>query len=47
MNNLLINIHNFIHNTVSNIDSWIVAKPKQAIWVAIFIAGVIIGAILF
>jgi hypothetical protein len=30
MNNILTNIHNFIHDTAINVDIWIKANPKQA-----------------
>jgi len=47
MNTILNSIHNFIHNVAIKVDSWIVANPKYSLWGSIFLAGIIIGALLF
>jgi hypothetical protein len=47
MNNILTNLHNFAHTVSSKIEAWVVANPKYALYIAIFLGGLIIGSILF
>jgi len=47
MNNILTNLHNFAHTVSAKIETWIVANPKYALYIAIFLAGLIVGSIIF
>jgi hypothetical protein len=47
MNNLLISLHNLLHNTATSIGNWAQANPYKALLLFVFFVGIIVGALLF
>lgn len=45
MKNILIQLHNFVHNTSANISAWAQANPYKALLIIVFLAGIIVGAL--